>query len=115
MGKACSLTCTPLLSTKRGCPHKAEGSDHIPTGLLKEFATELSLVMTLIFQASLQQGEIPADWRQANITPVFKDKYYCPIEIIKGLTDKGQFQYLTKLMGPQEGTYLYATQFHSLR
>ena len=45
----------------------------------------------------------------------FKDKDYCPIEIIKGLTDKGQFKYLTKLMGPQEGTYLYATQFHSLR
>ena len=45
----------------------------------------------------------------------FKDKDYCPIEIIKGLTDKGRFQYLTKLMGPQEGTYLYATQFHSLR
>ena len=46
---------------------------------------------------------------------LFKDKDYCPIEIIKGLTDKGQFQYLTKLMGPQEGTYLYETQFHSLR
>ena len=44
-----------------------------------------------------------------------KDKDYCPIEIIKGLTDKGQFQYLTKLTGPQEGTYLYATQFHLLR
>ena len=46
---------------------------------------------------------------------LLKDKDYCPIEIIKGLTDKGQFQYLIKLMGPQEGTYLYATQFHSLR
>ena len=45
----------------------------------------------------------------------FKDKDYCPIKIIKGLTDKGQFQYLTISMGPQEGTYLYATQFHSLR
>ena len=45
-------------------------------------------------------------------TLFLKDKDYCPIEIIKGLTDKGQFQYLTKLMGPQEGTYLYATQFH---
>ena len=44
-----------------------------------------------------------------------KDIDYCPIEIIKGLTDKGQFQYLTKLMGPQEGTYLYTTQFHSPR
>ena len=44
-----------------------------------------------------------------------KDIDHCPKEIIKGLTDKGQFQYLTKLMGPQEGTYLYTTQFHSLR
>ena len=44
----------------------------------------------------------------------FKDIDHCPIEIIKGLTDKGQFQNLTKLIGPQEGTYLYTTQFHSL-
>ena len=40
---------------------------------------------------------------------------YCPIEIIKGLTDKGQFQYLTNLKGPQVGNYLYAAQFLSLR
>ena len=51
----------------------------------------------------------------SSLLKLVKDKDYCPIEIIKGLTDKGQFQYLTKLMGPQEGTYLYATQFHSLR
>ena len=40
---------------------------------------------------------------------------YCPIEVIKGLTDKGQFQYLTNLKGPQVGNYLYTTQFLSLR
>ena len=45
----------------------------------------------------------------------FKDIYFCPIEIIKGLTENGQFQYLTKLKGPQEGPYLYTTQFLSLR
>ena len=43
-----------------------------------------------------------------------KDIYSCPLEIIKGLTDKGQFHYLTKLKGPQEGTYLYTTHFLSL-
>ena len=42
----------------------------------------------------------------------FKDIYSCPIKIIEGLTDKEQFQYLTKLKGPQGGTYLYTTQFH---
>ena len=44
-----------------------------------------------------------------------KDIYSCPIEIIKELTDKGQFQYLTKLKGPQQETYLNTTQFLSLR
>ena len=44
-----------------------------------------------------------------------KGVYSCPIEIIKGLTNKGQFQYLTGLKGPQEWTYLYTTQFLSLR
>ena len=38
-----------------------------------------------------------------------KDLYPCPIEIFKGLTEKGQFQYLTGLKGLQEGTYLYTT------
>ena len=46
---------------------------------------------------------------------LLKGIYHCPIEIIKGLTDKGQFQYLTKLKGPQVGNYLYTTQFLSLR
>ena len=46
---------------------------------------------------------------------MLKDIYYCPKEIIKGLTDKGQFQYLTKLKGPRVGNYLYITQFLSLR
>ena len=34
--------------------------------------------------------------------------------IISEFTDKGQFQYLTNLKGPEEGTYLYTTQFLSL-
>ena len=46
-------------------PHKAEGPDHILTKFLKEFAAELSPAMTLIFQASLQQGKVPDDWKQA--------------------------------------------------
>ena len=53
-------------------PHKAEGPDHIPTRFLTEFAAELSPAMTLIFQASLQQGEVPDDWKQANVAPSFK-------------------------------------------
>ena len=52
---------------------------------------------------------------RCNIFFNFEDLYPCPIEIIKGLTDKEQLQYLTKLKGTEEGTYLYTTQFLSLR
>ena len=44
-----------------------------------------------------------------------KDIYFVIYGIISEFTDKGQFQYLTNLKGPQEGTYLYTTQFLSLR
>ena len=45
---------------------------------------------------------------------ILKGIDHCPIEIIKGSTDKGQFQYLTNLKGPQVGNYLYTTQSLSL-
>ena len=53
-------------------PHKAQGPDNIPTRFLKDYATELAPCLTLIFSASLQQGKIPTDWKQANVTPLFK-------------------------------------------
>ena len=40
-----------------------------------------------------------------------KGIYFVIYGIISEFTDKGQFQYLTNLKGPQEGTYLYTTQF----
>ena len=51
---------------------KAYGPDKIPGRLLKETANELSPPLTLIFQASLKQGQLPNNWKHANITPVFK-------------------------------------------
>ena len=45
----------------------------------------------------------------------FKGIYFVIYGIISEFTDKGQFQYLTNLKGPQKGTYLYTTQFLSLR
>ena len=44
-----------------------------------------------------------------------KDIYFVIYGIISDFTDKGQFQYLTNLKGPKEGTCLYTTQFLSLR
>ena len=43
---------------------------------------------------------------------MFKDLYSRPVEIIKGLTDKGQCQYLTGLKGPKEGTTISFTKIN---
>ena len=44
-----------------------------------------------------------------------KGIYFVIYGIISEFTDKGQFQYLINLKGSQKGTYLYTTQFLSLR
>ena len=45
---------------------------------------------------------------------LIKGIYFVIYGIISEYTDKGQFQYLTNLKGPQKGTYLYTTLFLSL-
>ena len=52
--------------------HKATGPDEIPARLLKGLATELTPVLAVFFQASLNQGIIPDDWKKANVAPIFK-------------------------------------------
>ena len=41
----------------------------------------------------------------------FKGIYSCPIEVISGITNKAQFQYLNGFKGPKGGDYLYETKF----
>ncbi|KAK3098073.1 hypothetical protein FSP39_015909 [Pinctada imbricata] len=53
-------------------PHKATGPDNIPGQLLKEVAREVTPILTLIFSASLHQGRIPDEWKEATVTPLFK-------------------------------------------
>jgi len=53
-------------------PNKATGPDSISPRFLKEMAHPLAPALTLIFQASLDQGTIPDDWKTANVTPIYK-------------------------------------------
>ena len=52
--------------------HKVSGPDNIPNMILKTCASELAPVITNIFQQSLDTGTLPTDWKNANISPVFK-------------------------------------------
>ena len=40
-------------------PHKAAGQDNLPSYYLKEVANEISPILSIIFQAALNQGAIP--------------------------------------------------------
>ena len=52
--------------------HKASGPDVISSCFLKEMAPSISPALTLIFQASYDQGIVPTDWKGAFVTPLFK-------------------------------------------
>jgi len=48
--------------------HKASGPDNIPTQFLKDFAEVITPALTLLFNASLQQGTVPSAWKKANVS-----------------------------------------------
>ena len=62
--------------------NKASVPDNIANKVLKACAEELAPVMSHIFQLSLTTGELPSDWRNANITPIFKKTIHTQPQII---------------------------------
>ena len=53
-------------------PHNAPGPDNIKPLVMKETATTIAPGLTAIFKKLLDAGEVPEDWRTANVTPIFK-------------------------------------------
>ncbi|KAI8483781.1 hypothetical protein Bbelb_384390 [Branchiostoma belcheri] len=51
---------------------KATGLDKIPAKLLKDSAPVIAKPLTHIFNLSLASGEVPSDWKEAQISPVHK-------------------------------------------
>ena len=68
-------------------PHKAPGPDGISARLLKECSRELAPLLTTLFNKSLSEGVVPDDWKEANITAIFKKgdrgvaSYYRPVSL----------------------------------
>ena len=60
-----------LMNLKR---HKASGPDGILSCLLKLIAHQITPVLKIIFQTSLDKSCLPEDWKCANVVSVFKEK-----------------------------------------
>ncbi|XP_054034985.1 uncharacterized protein LOC128899525, partial [Dryobates pubescens] len=53
-------------------PHKSMGPDGIHPRVLRELADELAKPLSIIFHQSWLTGEIPDDWKLANVVPIHK-------------------------------------------
>ncbi|BHF61643.1 hypothetical protein SprV_0100461800 [Sparganum proliferum] len=63
------MVLTELLRLKES---KSPGPDEIPAKILKELAGELAKPLSMLFHASFETGYLPADWKSAWITPLYK-------------------------------------------
>ena len=53
-------------------PGKAAGPDGLTSRILKELHTEIAPILADIYNASLSEGVVPTDWKNAFVTPVYK-------------------------------------------
>ena len=67
---------------------KACGPDKIPARLLKECSEQIAPSLCSLFNHSLSLGQIPLEWKSADVTPIHKKdskeaaKNYRPISLL---------------------------------
>ena len=52
--------------------NKSPGVDGIPPKLLKEIVEQISTPLAKLFNLSLEEGLVQSEWKEANITSLFK-------------------------------------------
>jgi hypothetical protein len=53
--------------------NSAAGPDKIGPGLLQEVLEDVVPALKIITEYTLEDGEVPEDWRTANVAPIFKN------------------------------------------
>ena len=61
-----------VLRLKSLDPDKSAGVDNVTQQVLKNCAEQLAGVLEIIYEKSSSEGVIPDEWREANVTPIFK-------------------------------------------
>jgi len=52
--------------------NKAPGPDSIQPRILKELSSHIVPILTVIFNYSIETGDIPSEWRNANVAPIIR-------------------------------------------
>ncbi|RMC05601.1 hypothetical protein DUI87_17686 [Hirundo rustica rustica] len=52
--------------------HKSMGPDGIHPRVMRDLADELAKPLSIIYHQSWLTGEVPDDWKLANVTPIHK-------------------------------------------
>lgn len=80
-----SFVCQELLKLKQT---KGTGLDGIPARMLKDAANIIAKPLAYIINLTISTGEIPMEWKEAKVTPVFKsgkrseENNYRPISVL---------------------------------
>ena len=100
---------------------KPGGPDEISPKLIKTFGYDLVKPLTLLFNKSLQLGQVPYQWKLANVSAIFKNKgddsdptNYRPISItscLGKLLEKIIFKYLYNYLQEHEILTKYQSGF----
>ena len=53
-------------------PNKSPGGDGLHPRVLVELKNEMATPLKMIFTRSLQEGQLPPSWKEANVTPIYK-------------------------------------------
>jgi hypothetical protein len=105
-------------------PNKATGPDNISGRVLKELSSEITPAIKFLFQQSVDLGQVPTDWKHANVCPIYKkgDKHnpinYRPVSLTCILSKLCEHIISSDIMKYNESnSILYDLQhgFHSSR
>lgn len=101
--------------------HSASGPDGISNFILKHCAASIAPFLTLLFQAALRLGVLPADWKNANVNPIFKsgDKTnfsnYRPISLTSVCSKILEHIIYTNLMTHLQNNNFFSPMQHGFR
>jgi hypothetical protein len=102
-------------------PNKAPGPDQIKPLILSQLAKSIAPIICKIFQLSLDTGDVPSEWKTANVAPVFKkgNKFqasnYRPISLTCVCSKLMEHIVVSAMMNHLEGNNILHDRQHGFR